>query len=287
MSSRKPLNARLLVVEDVESLREFLCEALERLYGVSDVVGVADGAEALRLYDEDPHFDLILTDITMPNIDGETLISELNQRTYPGPPMVLSALGNDDLIIRCMRAGAVDYLVKPTNISDLHLAVSNALVQAPLKPEEMEIDFDHHGWFEVSGKSSYSTLYRFRRYLSTINALSIPETVANEVRLSLEELGRNAIEWGNGEDDAKSVTFSCRILPSKIILSITDEGDGFKPVNVPDPSADPLAHIESRQKEGKRLGGYGIHLVKNIMDKVTWNERGNKVIAIKYLSNTP
>ena len=61
--------------------------------------------------------------------------------------------------------------------------------------------------FEVSGKSSYSTLYRFRRYLATINALSIPDEVANEVRLSLEELGRNAIEWGNGEDDTKHVTF--------------------------------------------------------------------------------
>ena len=81
--------------------------------------------------------------------------------------------------------------------------------------------------------------------------------------------------------------FSCRILPSKIILSITDEGSGFKPVDVPDPSEDPIAHIEYRQGQGKRLGGYGIHLVRNIMDKVTWNERGNKVIAIKYLSDKP
>ena len=71
------------------------------------------------------------------------------------------------------------------------------------------------------------------------------------------------------------------------LKAIADEGSGFKPTDVPDPSADPLAHIKSRQKAGKRLGGYGIHLVRNLMDKVTWNERGNKVIAIKYLDKTP
>ena len=62
----------------------------------------------------------------MPNMDGESLIKELNERKFAGPVVVLSALGNDDLIIRCA-TGAVNYLVKPTSINDLHLAVSNAL----------------------------------------------------------------------------------------------------------------------------------------------------------------
>jgi two-component system chemotaxis response regulator CheY len=266
MQSGKISDAILLVVENVTSLREFLCEALRRLEGVSKVIGVEDGVEALKAIADEGPFDLVLTDITMPNMDGERLIVALNEQNFSGAIIVLSALGNEDLIIRCMRAGAVDYLVKPTSISDLHLAVYNALSQPPLLPEDIEIDYDPHGWFEVSGKSSYVTLCRFRRYLAAINNLAIPENVANEVRLSFEELGRNAIEWGNGDDDSKTVSFSCRILPGKIILSITDEGSGFKPTDVPDPSADHLAHIESRQKAGKRLGGYGIHLVRNLMD---------------------
>ena len=248
------------------------CEALLCLDEVEEVVGVEDGIQALARFDESGPFDLVLTDITMPKMDGESLIETLNGRNYHGPIVVLSALGHDEPIIRCMRAGAVDYLIKPVNLNDLHLAISNALTQPAIKPDDFEIDYDPNGWFEISGKSSYGILYRYRRYLNIINTLEIPEAAANEVRLSLEELGRNAIEWGNKGDDSKQVCFSCRILSNKVILSISDEGPGFKPDAVPDPSSDPIGHIEQRQNEGKRLGGYGIHLVRNIMDKVTWNE---------------
>ena len=65
------------------------------------------------------------------------------------------------------------------------------------------------------------------------------------------------------------------------MIMIADEGEGRDPEGVPDPSEDPIAHVARRQAEGKRLGGYGVHLVKNLMDKVTWNESGNTVMAIK------
>lgn len=279
-----PPSSRLLVVEDMEPLRRYLCETLSELEGVSAVVGVSDGLEALERIDEEEPFNLIVTDITMPRMDGETLIRELQQRRYPGAVVVLSAHGQDDLIIRCMRGGAVDYLIKPVSINDLYTAVTAAVQHSPrLAEDELEVDYDPYGWFEVTGSSSYSVLYRYRRFLGLLSKLHIPEDVANEVRLALEELGRNAIEWGNAGDSSKKVSLSCRILPTKVILVISDEGQGFNPQAIPDPSQDPLGHIEQRQKDGKRLGGYGIHLVRNIMDKITWNEQGNKVIAVKYL----
>jgi serine/threonine-protein kinase RsbW len=182
-----------------------------------------------------------------------------------------------------MKNGAADYLVKPVGIDELLLSVSSAMNQSPLDEHDMAVDFDPHGWFEVTGNSDYTVLYRYRKFLGLLNRFRIPEPVANEIRLTLEELGRNAIEWGNRNDRAKKVRFGCRILPSKLIILIADEGEGFDPGDLPDPSVDPIAHIETRQNMGKRLGGYGVHLVRNIMDKVTWNEKGNKVIAIKYL----
>jgi serine/threonine-protein kinase RsbW len=112
----------------------------------------------------------------------------------------------------------------------------------------------------------------------------MPEPAASEVRLALEELGRNAIEWGNRNDKSKRVTFGCRILPGKVIVYIEDEGTGFDPVAVPDPSQDPLGHIDQRRSSGKRMGGYGIHLIRHLMDKVVYNARGNRVVAIKYLT---
>ncbi|TVR43306.1 MAG: response regulator [Planctomycetota bacterium] len=279
-----PPDSRLLVVEDMDSLRLYLCETLEELAGVSQVVGVSDGIEALAAIAEaEQPFDLILTDITMPRMDGETLIGKLQEQRYPAALVVLSAHGQDDLIIRCMRGGAVDYLIKPVSINDLYTAVVAAVQHAPDPEIDIHVDYDPFGWFEVCGTSSYSVLYRYRRFLGLLSKLHIPEEVANEVRLALEELGRNAIEWGNRGQRDKRISLSCRILPSKVILVITDEGEGFDPRILPDPSHDPIGHIEQRQKEGKRLGGYGIHLVRNIMDKITWNDAGNKVIAVKYL----
>ncbi len=84
----------------------------------------------------------------------------------------------------------------------------------------------------------------------------------------------------------KKVKFGARILPGKIIVYIEDEGEGFKPEAVPNPSLDPLAHIDSRRLSGKRLGGYGIHLIRHLMDKLIYNARGNRVVAIKYLDRS-
>lgn len=276
---------RVLVVEDMDTLREYLVETLGDLGDEVVVDGAVDGVEALTMVDGEPPYDLVFTDITMPRMDGETLLQELRSRAYPAAVVVLTAHGQDDIILRCMKAGACDYLVKPVSIDDLLLAANAAHKNAPAAQTDLNVDFDPHGWFEVSGSSDYSVLYRYRKFLNLLNRTRLQPSVANEVRLTLEELGRNAIEWGNRGDREKQVRFGCRILPTKVIILIADEGEGFVPDAVPDPSLDPIAHIQDRQEQGKRLGGYGIHLVRNIMDKVTWNDRGNKVVAIKYFDN--
>lgn len=279
---------RVLVVEDMQALREHFAEAIAEMGPEVIVEAVEDGQAALeRLDAAGAPFDLIVTDITMPRLDGEDLLKELRQRRYPAAVIILTAHGQDDLIVRCLRAGACDYLVKPVTIEDLQVAVTTALQHMPRLDADLDIDYDKHGWFEVSGSSDYSVLYRYRRFLGLLDCFKLSEPAASEVRLALEELGRNAIEWGNKGDSGKRVRFSCRILPFKIIIQIADEGRGFDPHSLPDPSNDPFGHIESRRESGKRLGGYGIHLIKNLMDKISWNARGNVVVAIKYLHGHP
>ena len=275
---------RILVVEDMDALREHFAETLDELGDHVEVVTASDGAEALEIIDAaERDFDLVVTDITMPRLDGESLVRELHHRRYPAAVIILTAHGQDELVISCLTSGACDYLVKPVTIDDLQVAACAALQHMPSVAGDLDVDYDPHGWFEVSGLSDYSVLYRYRRFLTLLDCFNLPEQVAGEVRLTLEELGRNAIEWGNNGDKTKLVRFSCRILPYKLIVQIADEGPGFDPSKLPDPSADPLEHIEYRIQEGKRLGGYGIHLIRNIMDKVTWNAKGNVVVAIKYL----
>ena len=70
-----------------------------------------------------------------------------------------------------------------------------------------------------------------------------------------------------------------------MIMQISDEGEGFVPDHVPDPSTNPEATYINRMASGKRMGGYGLHLVQNIMDKLVYNSAGNTVVAIKYLNS--
>ena len=275
---------RILVVEDMPALQAHIAETLADLGDTVVVHKASDGREALSMIEQAPeHYHLIMCDIIMPRLDGEALLTELRRRDYPAAVIMLTALGQDDMVVRCLRQGACDYLVKPVGIDEMTAAAANALQHMPLVGRALDVEYDPHGWFEVAGESDPGILYKYRRFLGLLDKFKIPEPAASEVRLALEELGRNAIEWGNNSDRSKKVRFGCRILPGKIIVYIEDVGQGFDPSRVPDPSIDPLGHLENRKAMGKRLGGYGIHLIKHLMDKLIYNARGNRVVAIKYL----
>lgn len=276
--------ATVLVVEDKPALRDHFAETVADLGPHVQVETAGDGQEALdRLGDSTRPIDLVISDIIMPRLDGEGLLDALHQRRWPGSVIMLTALGHDDVVVRCLKRGACDYLVKPVSIDDLIAAAANALQHRPSVGEALKVEYDPLGWFEVTGQTSESILFKYRKFLGLLERFRIPEPVASEVRLALDEFGRNAIEWGNRFDAGKKVVFGCRILPGKVMVYIEDEGAGFNPEKLPDPSADPIGHIERRQNEGKRLGGYGVHLIRNLMDKVIYNAKGNRVVAIKYL----
>jgi CheY-like chemotaxis protein/anti-sigma regulatory factor (Ser/Thr protein kinase) len=277
--------ARILVVEDMPALRDHTAETVADLSPQVVVTTACDGRDALAKIEAEPKgFHLIISDIIMPRLDGEGLLAELHRRRYPAAVVMLTALGQDDTIVRCLRLGACDYLVKPVSMEDLAQSAANALQHMPLLTNDLEVEYDPHGWFEVTGTTDASVLFKYRKFIGLLQKFQMPEPAASEVRLALEELGRNAIEWGNRNDPTKKVTFGCRILPGKVIVYIEDEGPGFDPGEVPDPSTDPLGHIERRKNTGKRMGGYGIHLIRHLMDKVVYNAKGNRVVAIKYLT---
>lgn len=276
--------ATILVVEDKPALRDHFAETLGDLGQHITVETAPDGQAALERLTGDPRpVDLVVSDIIMPRLDGEALLEQLHQRKWPGAVIMLTALGHDDVVVRCLKRGACDYLVKPVSIDDLLAAAANALQHRPHVSEAPKVEYDPLGWFEVSGPTNESILFKYRKFLGLLERFRISEPIASEVRLALDEFGRNAIEWGNKFDANKKVVFGCRILPGKVMVYIEDEGPGFDPAKVPDPSIDPIGHIERRQTEGKRLGGYGVHLIKNLMDKVIYNAKGNRVVAIKYL----
>ena len=92
------------------------------------------------------------------------------------------------------------------------------------------------------------------------------------IRLALEEALSNAIKHGNGYDRGKKITVSAELTSDRTAITVADEGEGFDPDALPDPTAD-----ENLEKPC----GRGIMLMRAYMDDVGFNERGNQVRMVK------
>jgi two-component system, NtrC family, response regulator AtoC len=103
---------RILVVDDEEGVRTFVAEALER--SGHEVMQVADGAAALRAAREEP-FDVVLTDLKMPEMDGMTVVRALRTEQPDVEVIVLTAFAEVGTAVEAMKLGAFDYLQKPVS----------------------------------------------------------------------------------------------------------------------------------------------------------------------------
>lgn len=118
--------ATILLVDDSSTSRHQVQSALER-HGFA-VVGAAEGADALRRAQQQT-FDLVLTDIHMPTMDGLSLIMELRKlQGYRQVPMfVLTSDCSKERLAEGRRAGATAWLVKPADLPTLVKAVRQAI----------------------------------------------------------------------------------------------------------------------------------------------------------------
>lgn len=98
------------------------------------------------------------------------------------------------------------------------------------------------------------------------------ESACFAVRLALDEALANAIRHGNGGDESKHVTIRFAVNSEQIDISICDEGEGFEPDAVPDPTLD---------ENLERPCGRGVMLMRAYMTHVDFNDRGNCVRMIK------
>ncbi len=110
------------------------------------------------------------------------------------------------------------------------------------------------------------------RVLSAVQANGYDEGCTFAIRLAIEEGLNNAIKHGNRFIPDKRVEVEFDIDEKRATITITDQGDGFDPSVVPDPTTD-----ENLQKPT----GRGIMLMRAYMDKVCYNDRGNQVCMVK------
>ena len=119
-----------LVVDDSATFRQLLCMSLTRLDGIEhgDITEAVDGADALTKV-KDNSFDLVLTDIRMPNMDGLEFVNKVRtelKRTEL-PIIIISTKGAEEDIEKGMSLGATGYLSKPIQMTRLRELVNSCL----------------------------------------------------------------------------------------------------------------------------------------------------------------
>jgi CheY-like chemotaxis protein/anti-sigma regulatory factor (Ser/Thr protein kinase) len=268
---------RILVAEDDLRIRTVLKRLLEA-EGYA-VLACVNGREALDAIQAGDSFDVVITDINMPEMGGEELLAEIKELKIGVPVIVLTARNDPALITECFKNDAYRFLTKPFTGDELHSVVASALSESSLSSAQATVD--EEGWVELTAPSRQEYLDRFQDFTESLIASRLDERSKNELKIAVQEMGQNAIEWGNRMDRDARVVLSYKLLNDRILIRIADEGRGFDPETVPDPTLDPIQTIENREQVGKRPGGFGIHLARRVMDTVTYNDRGNIVTMEK------
>ncbi|MFL5496426.1 MAG: response regulator [Gemmatimonadales bacterium] len=129
-------SARILVVDDDPANRELLARRLEREGHL--VVFAADGPQALALLDSDGP-DLVLLDVMMPGMDGDEVLRRLraDPRHDNLPVLMISALDEQDAVVRCLEIGADDYLPKGVDPVLLRTRIGACLKKKRLRDQEL------------------------------------------------------------------------------------------------------------------------------------------------------
>ena len=126
---------KILIAEDDGELRQLFSHVL--IKNGYDVRGVSDGREALDAVQGD-YFDLIISDIMMPRVDGYELVSCLRNEGNQTPVLMITAKDAFDDMQRGFLSGTDDYMVKPVNVNEMVLRVSALLRRARIMNERRQ-----------------------------------------------------------------------------------------------------------------------------------------------------
>jgi DNA-binding NtrC family response regulator len=128
--TRNDNDFKILVVDDNRELREILEEYLR---GEGDnVEGANNGKEALERY-RDNYYDLIITDLNMPELAGMELIKTVQQENEITEFVIITGYASMDSAVEAIKIGAFDYIVKPFRMEELKIVVKNVREKVRLK----------------------------------------------------------------------------------------------------------------------------------------------------------
>ncbi|HJT88954.1 MAG TPA: response regulator [Bryobacteraceae bacterium] len=277
------MDARILVVDDDPDIHALLQTSLRETGCRADCV--SSGLEALARL-RDGSYDLVLSDVCMPGIDGLELLRRIQQQCPSIPVLVMTARNTPETLIRSIRERAFGYFSKPFSPDAVIDMVRRAL-ESPAHEDDIEVLSARPGWIALKLRSKVATADRLAHFFREMQ-IGLTEDEQHEIAFAFRELLMNAVEHGGRLDPDKKVEVAYIRLSQAVLYLIRDPGQGFSFENlahaaVANAPGDPAGHIAARAAAGMRPGGFGIFMTRNIADELIYNEKGNEVILVKYI----
>lgn len=210
------MKARILIVDDETSMREFLSILLER-EGYDPVA--ADCAERALQLIADQTFDLVISDVNMPGLDGIGLLERIKAGSPDTVVMMITAFSTTEQAVEAMKHGAYNYIAKPFKVDEIKLLIRNAVEKQQLVRENAFLKGEtsrQHSFSGMIGKSK--KMLELFQLIGKVASSNATVMIAGESGTG-KELAARAIHLNSDRRDKPFVAVNCGAIPETLMES--------------------------------------------------------------------
>jgi nitrogen regulation protein NR(I) len=204
---------KILIVEDDANIASGLNKVL-RSQGY-DVVALVRGDDGLERALAD-HFDVVITDLKLPGLDGLELVKQLHQQKPKLPIILITAHGSTETAIEATKWGAFDYAPKPFDVEELLDLTAKALQSSRLMSEPVEMGDTTSGRSAIVGKSR--AMQAIYKEIGRIAATPVTVLIRGETGTGKELVAR-AIYQHSDRASAPFIAINCAAIPENLLES--------------------------------------------------------------------
>jgi two-component system, NtrC family, nitrogen regulation response regulator NtrX len=205
--------AKILVIDDERSIRNTLKDILE--FEKHQVVLAENGKAGLEAVQGNT-FDVIFSDIKMPEMDGIELLTALKEQEIEAPVVMISGHGNIETAVECIKKGAFDFIEKPIDLNRMLITLRNALDKNSLVTETKILKKKIAKRHQMVGASP--AIEKVRMMIDRVAPTDARVLITGENGTGKEVVARLLYEQSN-RVNAPFVEVNCAAIPSELIES--------------------------------------------------------------------